>query len=173
MPEGLIGPRLVRDKGAVKPDDWDSTWFAYWGLPYLALDESIELVDRMKLAAASEAPFGGSSIWKALRYWKTKSVSEWSLAALVWLGSVWPGFALLGCFLLGLNRRTCACLAAAYVLDALFIGLLTPTNARLQFIWIVTDTALIAGLVAGLLSIVETKMSGEGRASARADIRAV
>ncbi len=49
-------------KGTVKPDDWDTTWFAYWGLPHMTLDESIELVDRMKTEAASGAPFGGSSV---------------------------------------------------------------------------------------------------------------
>jgi hypothetical protein len=44
-------------------------------------------------------------------------------------------------------------LAVAYVADALFLGFLTPTNVRLQFVWIVTDTALAAGLVVGVFGL--------------------
>lgn len=138
------------------PDDadWDTTWYAYWGLPHLTLHDSVELVDRMKARAAQRAPFGGSPVWKTLRHWKSKPVAEWFLYGLTWLGSAWPVFALLGCFLLKLNWRICAFLAAAYVVEALLISSLTPTTARLQFIWIVTDTALAAGLIVGVMDLV-------------------
>lgn len=139
--------------------DWDTTWFAYYGLPHLSPDESVALVDRMKTAAAQRAPAGGANVWKALRYWKAKPIAQRSLAGLVWLGSIWPGFALLGFPLLGLKRRTCLFLATAYLVDALFIGFLTTTSMRLQFIWIVTDTALAAGLVVGLLDIARIRLS--------------
>ncbi len=153
VPEERRGQPVIHP-AAETDDDWDTSWFAYWGLPHMAPDESVGLVDRMKTAAATRAPFGNSTVWKAFRYWKTKPVAARSLTGLQWLGSLWPGFAILGCALLGLNRRTCVFLGAAYLLDALFIGLLTPTNIRLQFIWIVTDTALAAGLVVAVLSLV-------------------
>lgn len=134
--------------------DWDTTWFAYYGLPYMTLTESVGLVDRMKTAAAQRAPVGRAGVWKAFRYWKTKPVAERPLAGLTWLATLWPGVALFGCPLFGLNRKTCSVLAAAYLLDALFIGFLTPTNVRLQFIWIVIDTSLAAGAAIGVLHIV-------------------
>lgn len=158
VPEERRGQPVIHP-AAETDDDWDTTWFAYWGLPHLPLHDSVGLVDRMKTAAATRAPFGNSTAWKAFRYWKTKPVAKRSLASLHWLGSLWPGFAILGCAFLGLNRRTCLFLGVAYVLDALFIGLLTPTNIRLQFIWIVTDTALVAGLVVGVLSLVGRRVA--------------
>ncbi len=151
--------------------EWDTTWFAYYGLPHMTLAESVALVDRMKTAAAQRAPFGKARIWKAFRYWKTKPVAQWPLAGLARLSSLWPAVALLGCFLLGLNRKTCAVLAAAYLLDALFIGLLTPTNARLQFIWIVIDTSLAAGAVVGALYVVVHAATPAGQAIPRPGLR--
>lgn len=144
----LIHPAAPRDV------DWDTTWFAYYGLPHMTLPESVGLVDRMKTAATQRAPIGRAAVWKAFRYWKTKPAVERPLAGLTWLATLWPGVALLGCPLFGLNRRTCAVLATAYILDALFIGFLTPTNVRLQFIWIVVDTSLTAGAAIGVLHVV-------------------
>ncbi len=134
-------------------DNWDMRWFAYYGLPHLTPAESMAVVDRMEAAASTRARLGTSPVWKTLRYWKTKPVADRTLAGLVWLGSLWPGWALIGCFFLGLNRKSCAVLAVAYLVDALFLGFLTPTNIRLQFAWIVTDTALAAGLVVGLTGL--------------------
>ncbi len=138
------------------PDDadWDTTWYAYWGLPHLTLRDSIDQVDRMKARAAQRAPFGGSSVWKTIRHWKSTSVADWSLAGLTWLSSAWPALALLAYFPLKLNRRICAFLAAAYLVEALLITAMTPTTARLQFSWIVTDTALAAGLVVGVMDLI-------------------
>jgi hypothetical protein len=140
----------------IAPDDadWDTTWYAYWGLPHLTLHDSVELVDRMKARTAQPAPFGGSPVWKTIRHWKSKPVAAWFLAGLTWLGSAWPALALLGCFLLKLNWRICAFLAAAYVAEALLLSSLIPTTARLQFVWIVVDTALAAGLVVGVMDLV-------------------
>lgn len=134
-------------------ESWGARWFAYWGLPHQTLRDSVELVDRMKARAAQRAPFGRSRLWSALRYWKTKPIAEWSLEGLTWVGSLWPGFALLGLSLFQLNRRTCVFLGAVYVVNAMFIGLLTPTTGRLQFTWIAIDVALIAALVTGLSNV--------------------
>lgn len=128
---------------------WVTNWPAYYGLPHMTRERSLELVDRMHHAAATRAPFGGSTVWRVLRYWSSKPVATATTAALTGLGTLWPGFALLLCFWLGLNRRTCIVLAAAYLADALFLGFLTPTTVRLQFIWIVTDTVLASSLVLG------------------------
>lgn len=143
----------VRHAASMPDDDWDATWFAYYGLPHLGQDESKALIDRMNTAAQTRAPFGESELWSALRYWKTNPMAARSMQALAWLGSLWPGLALIGCIYLGLNRTCCALLAFAYLLDALFIGFLTPTNTRLQFIWIVCDSALVAGLTVGVATI--------------------
>jgi len=45
-------------------------------------------------------------------------------------------------------------LAVVYVLDALLIGFVTPTNSRLQFIWTVTDTSLAAVFIASMATVV-------------------
>jgi hypothetical protein len=131
--------------------NWDATWFAYYGLPHLTPDDSVSLVHRMQAAADQRAPIGGSNAWKALRYWRAIPSAEWIRVGLAQWASIWPGFALLGTWFLGFNRRTCAFLAAAYVLDAVFLGFMTPTNFRLQFIWFVTDTVLTSCLVVGCL----------------------
>jgi len=144
----LIHPAAIDDPEAT------TYWFAYWGLPHLPLDDSIALVDGMKSAARQRAPFGDGAALKALRYWKTKPIVADTLNSLTWLSELWPGFALIGFVLLGLHKRTCVFLATAYVVDALFIGFLTPTTARIQFTWIVTDTVLVAGLVVGLAAAI-------------------
>lgn len=58
------------------------------------------------------------------------------------------------CFLLEFNRSLCAFLVAAYAVEALFISSLTPTSGRLQFVRIVNDTTLAAGLVVGVMDLV-------------------
>ncbi|MCH7993846.1 MAG: glycosyltransferase family 39 protein [Planctomycetes bacterium] len=128
-------------------EEGDVYWYAYWGLPHLSLEDSVALVDRMKIAAAQEAPFGDSRFWAALRYYISMPAMASMLSGLRHVGSLWPGFALLGCAWLGLNRRTCLLFGLAYLADAALIGLLTPTTHRMQFIWIVTDAALTAGVL--------------------------
>lgn len=135
-------------------DDWDNNWFIYYGLPHLPPAEAASLVARTKTAAATRAPFGDSDVWRAFRYWKTKPVAATALSIAAWVGSLWPGFALIGCAWLGLRRRTCVLLAVLYAADALALGFVTPTTARLQFVWIVSDTALAAAFWAGAASVV-------------------
>jgi hypothetical protein len=71
------------------------------------------------------------------------------------VGSLWPGFALIFCGLLRLNRQTCAFLAAAYVLEAFLVAATSFSalaNVRFQYVWLATDTTLAAALVASLLA---------------------
>lgn len=142
------GP-IIHPAAGSQPD-WDNNWYAFYGTPHLDEAGSKELADRMHQAAAAKAPFGDSPILRAMRYWKTHPAVVFVLKLMRKLGCLWPGFAILACGWLGLDRRTCGFLALAYFLEALFLGLLTPTNMRLQFIWIVTDTVLAAGLLVGI-----------------------
>lgn len=150
VPEARRFPHL-RHPAATTAADWETTWFAYYGLPHLNQKDSISLVNRMKVAAGMRAPIGDGGIWRAFRYWKTKSFAEWTELVLKRMGSIWPGFALLAFWFIGLNRRTCAMLVAIYFLDAVFLGLLIPTNYRFQFIWFAIDTALAAALLSGVV----------------------
>ncbi len=147
LAEPLIHP------AAMDTEEAKTYWFAYWGLPHLPLEESIARVEGMKIAAARKAPFGASAIWKALRYWKTKAPAAHVVKGMDYVATLWPGFALLGSYWLGLNRKTCLFLALAYILDAVFIGFLTPTTARIQFTWLMTDTTLAGALVVGGLAL--------------------
>lgn len=149
-----LAPRLEprRRRGIVHPDAPDRAtgeryWFAYWGLPHLAEDEAVQLVDRMKAAADQTAPFAHARIWSILRYLRAKPPVAATLDALHAVSMLWPGFALVACALTGIQRRTCAVLAAVYVLDALMIGVLIAANERMSFVWIVTDTTLAATFV--------------------------
>lgn len=153
----------VRHGASMPDEDWDATWFAYYGLPHMSPSESKALVSRMNTAAQTRAPIGESGLWSACRYWKTHAVAVRSLQALAWLASLWPGLALVGCLLLGVNRKCCALLGCAYLLDALFIGFLTPTNTRLQFIWIVCDSALVAGFAIGSIATACSTVRALGR----------
>ncbi|UCG15679.1 MAG: hypothetical protein JSV19_10335 [Phycisphaerales bacterium] len=134
------------------PSEVQTHWYAYWGLPHLPLEGSMQLVDRLQAEASVRAPFGGSKVWTAFRYWKTKPPMDSLMDASRRLGDLWPGFALLLCGVLGLNRTTCCVLAAAYVLEALLIGFVTVTTERFQFVWLATDTTLAAALPVGVLA---------------------
>ena len=134
------------------PDNQQSQdyWYAYWSLPQRTLAESRELVAQMRLAADVRAPFGRTGIWAALRYYSMVPPVRDALGVLSGVALVWPGFALIGCGLLGLNRRTCALLAAVYVLDAAIVAATAFSDgdiARFQYVWIATDTTLVAALV--------------------------
>jgi hypothetical protein len=105
----------------------------------------------MRVAAKQRAWFGGSGIWAALRYGGMHTTVVDALGVLRGVATLWPGFAIIFCGLLGLNRRTCAFLAAAYVLEALLIaacGCSDMANERYQAVWLATDTALAAVIVA-------------------------
>jgi hypothetical protein len=119
-------------------------WNAYWSVPHLTGEQSTALVTSMNTAAAQRAPFAGTGIWSALRYWKTKATVVTSLAVLTWMGELWPGVALILCGILRLNRRTCYVLAAIYVAEAVLLSATTITNPRYQGVWIMFDTTLAA-----------------------------
>jgi len=170
VPEAKRLPALVHP-AARDAEEAQTYWYAYWGLPHLALNESSQLVDRMKAAAAQRAPFGESTVWSALRYWKTKPTAAAVMSILDWVASLWPGFALLLCGWLGLNRTTCVVLAAAYVLDAVLVSTATITSDRFQWVWLATDTALAAALPVALvrrgLRISRGRLSGTLGGNAR------
>lgn len=138
----------------------EENWDAYWSLPHLPLDESIQLVDRIKTEASTRAPleFDGSGVWSALRYWKSKPTVTSALNALNRLGGLWPGFALLLCGFLRLNRTTCLVLAAMYVTEAVLLSAVTVTDTRYQSVWLVTDTTLAAALPVALLAEVARQL---------------
>ena len=141
---------IIVHEAAIDFQDSQDNWFAYWILPHRSLKESTESVARMWVAADERAPFGGSDIWRVIRYAASLPVVVEVLNILRAVGSLWPGFALILCGLLGLNRRICALLALSYVLDAVIIGICGSTdiaNHRYQFIWLATDAALVACLV--------------------------
>jgi hypothetical protein len=148
----------IKPAGLPRHIDWDSTWFAFYATPHLSADESQSLYHRTTEAALVKAPFGDGEAWNALRYWKTKPIAQQTLEILSRTALIWPGFGLLLCLMWGRRRLTCALFAAAYMIDSVFIGFLTPTNERLQFIWVVVDTAFAAMLpvtvlvLAGLLA---------------------
>ncbi|UCG15084.1 MAG: glycosyltransferase family 39 protein [Phycisphaerales bacterium] len=131
-------------------------WYAYWFLPHRSVDESTALVARMREAAEKRAPFGRSPFWDTFRYLSTLPVVVDTLGVIRGVASLWPGFALIFCGLLGLNRRTCGLLACAYVLEALIIAVCGSTdvaNERYQFVWLATDTALAACLVTPVIRV--------------------
>jgi len=126
-------------------------WYAFWFLPHRSVGESTALVEGMRTAAQQRAPFGRDGIWRSIRYYGAHPVAYDVLGALRAVGSVWPGFALILCGLLRLNWRTCTLLAVAYVLEAAIIaacGASDIANERYQFVWVGTDSALVACLVA-------------------------
>ncbi len=137
---------IIQHAAASSREESQTYWYAYFGLPHLPQKESLALVDQIKKDAAQRAPLCDSRIWDNLRYWKSHPIAANLLSGLSQVKNLWPGFALLLCGFLGLNRTTCCVLAAAYVLEAVLIGIVTITDQRFQFIWVVTDTTLSAAL---------------------------
>lgn len=126
--------------------------YAYWHLPHLELDRSRELAARTSAAARQRAPFGVTGLWSAVRYWKTKPIVISVLDFLTRLGNLWPGFALLLCPWLRLNRATCYVLAAMYVADAVLLSGVTVTEPRYHAVWMVADTTLAAAVPTVILA---------------------
>ncbi len=130
-------------------------WYAYWFLPERSIDESTGLVARMKHAATMRAPFGRGGAFPTLLVLGGTPIVCDVLSVIRSVAFLWPGFALILCGMLGLNRKACAFLALAYLLDAGIVGAFGSTdtdNERYQFVWLATDTALVACLVAPLLT---------------------
>ncbi len=141
--------------------DAETYWYAYWGLPHLTLGESIVLVDRMKVAAHTRAPFGGETIWKNFRYYLTRPLIDGVLHALRWLDGAWPALGLLVCFVCGVNRKLYTLVAVVWLAEALFVGLITPTLDRLQFTWMVVDATMAAALLAIPLAALVSRYSDQ------------
>ncbi len=165
VPAELREPVLVP---ADAHDDQDAQqyWYSYWALPHRTQEEARSLVARMKAAAEQRAPLGRLGLWSELRYWSLAPAVVDVLSVLRGVGSLWPGFALLLCGPLGLNRRTCALLAGCYILEAAVVGATSFSdlaNARFQYVWLATDAALAAALVTPILRLV-----GESTAAQRA-----
>ena len=157
---------IVAHEAALDFQDSQDNWFAYWFLPSRSLTKSTKLVARMRTAAAERAPFGRSGLWHVIRYAASLPMVVDAMSVLRAVGSLWPGFALIFCSLLGLNRRVCALLALSYVLDGMIIGVCGSTdvaNERYQFIWLATDAALVACLVTPAVEAAAAYVAGLAR----------
>ncbi|MCH8150646.1 MAG: hypothetical protein IH987_22185, partial [Planctomycetes bacterium] len=119
---------------------------ADWALPYRTAAESKAFARRVRERAERRAPFVGSGVWSAIAYWKTNSIVVAGCDMLTRIGSLWPGFAILLCPFLGLNRRTCWILLAMYVVESVCLSFITVTDQRYQAVWMVSDTVLAAAL---------------------------
>lgn len=153
-------PPLVHPAGRDDPDAPEN-WYAYWGLPHRALEESLDLTARVKDAGARGAPFAEARPLPALCHGSTRPPVMDALAVLRGVASVWPGFAIILCGALGLNRRTCAFFAVAYLLNG---GLIAVCSGRefaydgYQSVWLATDTALTAAFVTTVVSVTATRI---------------
>jgi hypothetical protein len=117
-----------------------------WWLPQLPADQATRFFDRLKTRAAERAPFGDHRIFALLRHCKTKPQVVAFLDAALYLAKIWPGFAIILCGLLRLNRTTCVILGLIYFAEASFISTVSVTSERFQFVWLATDTTLAAAL---------------------------
>ena len=144
--------RLPTTLHAAAVDDPKATerWYAYWALPHRSLEESLALASRVESGASVRAPFTQNSTWATLRYISRCAPVVDVMGVLRSAGRIWPGFALILCAALGLNRRTCALLAIVYILEAALLSICMPTefaHERFQSVWLVTDTTLAAALL--------------------------
>ncbi len=139
------------------PDNAQSReqWYTYWALPHRSRAQSQALVARMHAVATQQAPFALAGPLTSIRHLTLLPAATAVVGVLIRVGAVWPGFALIGCGLLGLNRRTCLLLGLVYLADCVLIGMCGATdeaNRRFQEVWIAIDTTLAAALVTGLLA---------------------
>ena len=119
---------------------------ADWALPYRNAAESAAFAQSVRERAGRRAPFAGSGAWSAIAYWKTKPIVIAACDMLARIGNLWPGFAILLCPFLGLNRRTCWVLMVMYIAESLCLSIITVTDQRYQSVWMFCDTALAAAL---------------------------
>jgi len=119
---------------------------ADWALPYRTAAASVELANSVRKRAEQRAPFAGSGVWSVMAYWKTKPIVFAGCDILTRIGNLWPGFAILLCPWLGLDRRTCCILMAMYIVESVCLSFITVTDRRYQSVWMVCDTALAAAL---------------------------
>ncbi|MCO6439023.1 MAG: glycosyltransferase family 39 protein [Phycisphaerae bacterium] len=149
---------MIAPAGAADDPAWPDNWYAYWALPNRTPQQAMALSERMRSESQTKAPFGSDGLWQHLRYWSRTSPISDTISALANVGLIWPGFALLLAVILGLNRRTCALLATAYLLEALVYAVFGATDAsleRFQSVWVAVDTALAAALFAPIVQSLE------------------
>ncbi len=162
---------LMLPTDSVTNQDGQEPWYAHWALPKRTREHSAAIVERMRTEAQTRAPFGEGAFWQTLRYWSMTPIVSDVFGLLRQLGSLWPGFALLGCGLLGLNRKTCSFLALAYFFDACIVAATAFSDSditRFQFIWVGIDTTLAAVLVFTLFQGVMLRAATFSRADVRA-----
>ncbi len=160
LPPARRRPIIVHPQATESMDSQDY-WYAYWFLPHRSVEESVDLVSRMRSAAGERAPFGRAEVLAPLRYWSMLPPVVDTFDVLRAVAGLWPGFALILCGALGLNRRTCMFLAVAYVFEAMLIGAIGSTdlaNTRYQYVWLAIDTALVAVIVAPGVQLVLASM---------------
>lgn len=161
LPDGQELSTVTRSRRAppiIHPDarvvvDWGLEWFGYYGLPHMSKSDSRERVGRVTLAASTPRTIGPDNMWRTLRYWRTKPVVRTLEGLLLYCSHLWPVLALIGAPWLLLRRSSCLTLGVIFIIEALFVGLLTPTNTRLQSTWLVADTCLAAGLIVGAAGV--------------------
>jgi hypothetical protein len=154
-------PIIVHDS-APSFEESQNHWYEYWFLPHRSLDASRSLVEKVTAEARERAPFGRGEPWDTLRFLSMHSMTTDALSAVRSVASLWPGFALLLCIPLGLNRRACALLAAVCLLEAVLIATCGSTdmdNERYQHVWIAIDTALTSALIASVCTSVRASLS--------------
>jgi len=146
---------------SVNDEEAETYWYAYWGQPHMPLSESVALVDRMKIAAQTRAPFGDGAMWSHFRYYLTWPPLDAGLRFFRWLGSAWPMLGLLTCLAFRVHRNVCLLILAMWLAEAFFIALVIPTFDRLQFIWIVVDTTMAASIFALPLQACASRYFGQ------------
>lgn len=149
VPDSRRRPILLHHSA---PDNETSQrqWYSYWALPNRSLEHSLALVGRMNVQASAMAPFGAGEPWRTLRYLSMHPVAVRAIELVNHLGSLWPGFAILLCAVVGLNRRVCVFVGLAYLLDAAIIGVAASTYAsigRMEDVWLAVDTTLTAAFL--------------------------
>ena len=122
----------------------------FWAVPRHSAAHFNALISRMDAAAKQSAPFVGTEPWTTLRYVMLLPAVRSLLRAVDYVGTIWPGFALIACGILGLNRKTCLLLGAIYIVECIGISAMSATDAaipRFQVVWIVTDATLAAAFL--------------------------
>jgi hypothetical protein len=148
-------PPALLPEGIVPTAENRALAFAYWALPRRSLHDASTLVQRVQADSLIPAPMSPGPLGRTLRYASLHPTVSDGLAVFRHIGSLWPGWALVVGWALGLNRRTCGVLALVYWAEAAAVATTVFSDAdlqRFQFVWLGTDTALTAGLLGVLAS---------------------
>ena len=120
----------------------------------------------LRAEARQRAPFFGVAPFPMFRYVSRLPLVMDAVSLLGGVASLWPGLAIVFCWWLGLNRRTCALLASAYLLEALLISICCPNEAaaaRYQAVWVASDAALTAGVISAPIQWAWSRATGKAR----------